>query len=126
MKKLIITFGLVALSFCFMSTLNGQVVSPANIRAQEQTKIMGDELKLTAVQSANIYNINMYIDEKFDRIKKENYLNTAMMLNSIKQLDIEKDGLVEKVLTYRQFAQYLKEEQKGDFVSGEAQLSTKN
>jgi len=125
MKKLIIAFGLVALSFCFMSTLDGQGI-PANIRAIEQTKIMGDELKLTAAQSANIYNINMYIDEKFDKIKKDNYLNTAVMQSSIKQLDIEKEGLVEKVLTYRQFAQYLKDEQKGIFVSGEGQLSTKN
>ena len=114
MKKLIITAGL--LIFGFTNVTNGQAPKTIDERARAETILMGQQLKLTATQSANIYNINMYIDEKFDKIRNENYLNTKVILDSIKQLDIEKEGLMEKVLTYRQFATYIKGESKGAFA----------
>jgi len=101
--------------FYFMNSADAQAIKSLDNRACEQTKSMTRKLTLTVSQTANTYNINMYIDYKFDKIVDSYNLPNDGKVGTFRQLGKERDTLMEKILTYPQYVLYLKDEKHGGF-----------
>ncbi len=102
--------------FYFTNAANAQSAKSLDCRACEQTAKMSNKLALTVSQNANTYNINMYVDGKFDKIKYKHILHPNGKVWTFRQLGVERNALMEKVLTYPQYRLYLKDQKHGGFA----------
>jgi len=116
-RKLLMTTGLMVCgAFYLMNTANAQAGKSLDCRACEQTLSMSSRLALTVSQAKNAYNINMYVDNKFDKIKYKSSFPVDEKVGTFRQLGKERDKLMEKILTYSQYVLYLHSEKRKGFA----------
>ena len=102
--------------FFFTNAANAQTVKSLDCRACEQTAKMNNKLTLTALQNASTYTINMYVDGIFDKMVHDHCLHTNGNEWTFRELGIERNTLMEKVLTLQQYRLYLQNQKHRGFA----------